>query len=96
MKIFNFGKKKETKKVMGDANKIMTDIILQKALDENKEKENKIKNLKIENERIFEDKKNLERNIDVLNNTIKKIKEICNNSNGKVVSKAKILKELGE
>ena len=103
MKFLNFKKKKEEKKVMGDANKIVEKMILDKALDENKKKEKKIKKLQKDIEIMLDNAEesrkqldNLERNIEVLNNTIDKIKEICNDTNAKVVSKSKILKELGE
>jgi len=110
MKLFNFKNKKEENKVMEDANEIVKQAILDKALEENAEKEKKIKNLE---NKIKKNKKdieimlnnaeesrekidNLERNIEVLHNTIEKIKELCNNSNGYTISKNKILKELGE
>lgn len=110
MKFLNFKKKKEEKKIMGDANEIVKQAILDKALQENQEKEKKIKNLET---KIKKNKKdieimlnnaeesraqidNLERNIEVLQNTIEKLKEICNNSKGNTVSKKKILNELGE
>jgi len=110
MKIFNFKKKKEEKKIMGDANEIVKQAILEKSLDENKDKDKKIKSLENKNKKLQKDIEillnnaeesrnqidNLERNIEVLNNTIEKIKEMCNNSKGAVVSKSKILKELGE
>lgn len=117
MKLFNFKKKKEENKVMEDANEIVKQAILDKALQENQGKEEQIKNLETKNRYLANKNRklqkdieimlnnakksraqidNLERNIEVLNNTIEKIEEICNNTNAKVVSKSKILKELGE
>ena len=96
MKFLNFGKRKEeknkekeAKKVIGEANNIVKEAVLQKALEENQEKEKEILSLKNKNT-------DLENNLKVLIETIANIKEICNNSNGKVVSKNKILKELGD
>ena len=110
MKIFNFKKKKEEKVIVADANKIMEKAIIDKALQENQEKANKIKTLERKNRKLTKDINimlnnaeecrtkidNLENNIEVLNNTIEKLKEICHNAKGNTVSKKKILNELGE
>lgn len=98
-----FKKKKEEKKVMKRANDIVQEMILKKALEENKEKELKIQErdkaivIALENAAELRAKNNnLEKNLEVLQNTIEKIKEICNNNDGNVISKNKILKEIGE
>lgn len=100
---FNFKKKKEEKKVMNKANDLVKEMVLQKALEENKEKENKIEELNkaivvtLENsEELRNNNRNLENNLEVLQNTIEKIREICKISNGKVIGVNTILKELGE
>ena len=100
---FNFKKKKEEKKVMNKANDLVKEMVLQKALEENKEKENKIKELNkaivvtLENsEELRNSNRNLENNLEVLQNTIEKIREICKTSNGRVIGVNTILKELGE
>lgn len=85
-------------------------LITDQALKENQDKEKEIeklnkqlkkqdkkmktleKDLKTRNEELA----NFENNMQVLINTIDNLKEICNESNAKVVSKTKILKELGE
>ena len=84
----NLRKRKEEKKVMEDANMIIQNMICDKALKENVEKKIKI-------EKLEEENKDLRNNLDVLINTIADIKEICNNSNAKVVSKSKIMKIIG-
>ena len=84
----NLRKRKEEKKVMNQANNIIQDMICDKALKENQEKEIRIKQLKEQN-------KDLRNNLEVLINTIADVKELCNNSKGKVVSKAKIMKIVG-
>ena len=84
----NLRKRKEEKKVMEDANMIIQNMICDKALKENVEKQIKI-------EKLEEENKDLRNNLDVLINTIADIKEICNNSNAKVVSKSKIMKIIG-
>lgn len=100
---FNFKKKKEEKKVMNKANDLVKEMVLQKALEENKEKENKIEELNkaivvtLENsEELRNSNRNLENNLEVLQNTIEKIREICKASNGRVIGVNTILKELGE
>ena len=100
---FNFKKKKEEKKVMNKANDLVKEMVLQKALEENKEKENKIEELNkaivitLENsEQLRNINMNLENNLEVLQNTIEKIREICKASNGRVIGVNTILKELGE
>ena len=84
----NLRKKKEEKKVMENANDIIQEMICDKALKENVEKQIKI-------EKLEEENKDLRNNLDVLINTIADVKEICNNSNAKVVSKSKIMKVIG-
>lgn len=99
-----FGKrKKEEKQVIKRANDIITKEILRKALLENKNKDSEIKELNegisiaLENaDELRKEKNNLENNLQVLQTTIENIKEICNNSNGRVVSKNKILEQIGE
>lgn len=87
---FNFlRKKKEEKEVVNNANEIVERMVFEKAIEENQKKEKQIKKLKEKN-------KNLEKNLEVLQVTIEEIKKICNDTNAKVVSKSKILKELGE
>lgn len=94
-------RKKERNKIIGKANNIIKEEILKKALLENKNKKNEIKELNdailvaLENaEELRKNNQNLERNLQVLITTIENIKEICNNSNGKVISKNKVLKEI--
>lgn len=84
----NLRKRKEEKKVMKNANDIIQEMICDKALKENVEKQIKI-------EKLEEENKDLRNNLDVLINTIADVKEICNNSNAKVVSKSKIMKIIG-
>lgn len=84
----NLRKRKEEKKIMEDANMIIQNMICDKALKENVEKQIKI-------EKLEEENKDLRNNLDVLINTIADVKEICNNSNAKVVSKSKIMKVIG-
>lgn len=84
----NLRKRKEEKKIMEDANMIIQNMICDKALKENVEKQIKI-------EKLEEENKDLRNNLEVLINTIADIKEICNNSNAKVVSKSKIMKIIG-
>ena len=95
--------KKEEKKVMKRANNVVKEMILQKALEENKDKELQLRErekaivIALENaEELRKVNKNLENNLEVLQATIEKIREICNNSDGNVISKNKILKEIGE
>lgn len=84
----NLRKRKEEKKIMEDANMIIQNMICDKALKENVEKQIKI-------EKLEEENKDLRNNLEVLINTIAEVKEICNNSNAKVVSKSKIMKVIG-
>ena len=81
-------KRKEEKKVFADANNIIQEMIYDKALKENKEKQEKIKKLEEEN-------KDLRNNLEVLINTIEQVMEVCKSSNAKVVSKTKIMKIIG-
>ncbi len=80
----NLRKRKEEKKVFADANNIIQEMICDKALKENQEKQLKIEKLESRNT-------DLENNLEVLATSIEEIRKICNNSNAKVVSKAKIL-----
>lgn len=103
MWLFKNKKRKEEKNVMKRANNIVKEMILKKALEENKEKELQLqereKAIVIALENASELRKantNLENNLGVLQATIEKIREICNNSDGNVISKNKILKEIGE
>lgn len=103
MWLFKNKKKKEERNVMKRANDIVQEMILKKALEENKEKELQLqereKAIVIALENASELRKantNLENNLGVLQATIEKIREICNNSDGNVISKNKILKEIGE
>lgn len=103
MWLFKNKKKKEEKNVMKRANDIVKEMIFKKALEENKAKElqlqEKEKAIVIALENASELRKsntNLENNLGVLQATIEKIREICNNSDGNVISKNKILKEIGE
>ena len=103
MWLFKNKKKKEEKNVMKRANDIVQEMILKKALEENKAKELQLqereKAIVIALENASELRKantNLENNLGVLQATIEKIREICNNSDGNVISKNKILKEIGE
>lgn len=98
-----FKNKKEEKNVMKRANNIVKEMILKKALEENKEKELQLQErdkavvIALENTaELRESNTNLENNLNVLQATIEKIREICNNSDGNVISKNKILKEIGE
>lgn len=98
-----FKKKKEEKNVMKRANDIVQEMILKKALEENKDKELQLRErekaivIALENaEELRKSNTNLENNLGVLQATIEKIREICNNSDGNVISKNKILKEIGE
>jgi len=84
----NLRKRKEQKKIFEDANNIIEQMIYDKALKENKEKQEKIKKLEEKNE-------DLKNNLDVLINTIEQVMEVCKSSNAKVVSKAKIMKIIG-
>ena len=95
MWLFKNKKKKEERNVMKRANDIVQEMILKKALEENKAKELQLQ----EREKAIVIRKtntNLENNLGVLQATIEKIREICNNSDGNVISKNKILKEIGE
>lgn len=85
----NLRKRKEEKKVMNQANNIIQDMICDKALKENQEKEIKIKQLEEEN-------KDLRNNLEVLATSIEEVRKICSDSKGKVVSKAKIVNIIGE
>lgn len=103
MWLFKNKKKKEERNVMKRANDIVQEMILKKALEENKAKELQLqereKAIVITLENASELRKtntNLENNLEVLQATIEKIREICNNSDGNVISKNKILKEIGE
>ena len=103
MWLFKNKKKKEERNVMKRANDIVQEMILKKALEENKAKELQLqereKAIVIALENASELRKantNLENNLGVLQATIEKIREICNNSDGNVISKNKILKEIGE
>lgn len=103
MWLFKNKKKKEEKNVMKRANDIVKEMILKKALEENKEKELQLQErekaivIALENaEELRKSNTNLENNLGVLQATIEKIREICNNSDGNVISKNKILKEIGE
>lgn len=103
MWLFKNKKKKEEKNVMKRANDIVKEMILKKALEENKEKELQLRErekaivIALENaEELRKSNTNLENNLEVLQATIEKIREICNNSDGNVISKNKILKEIGE
>lgn len=58
----------------------------------NKIKQNRINEL----EKYLQDYNNLENNLEVLQNTIENIKELCKDKNGRVISSLTILKELGE
>ncbi len=98
-----FKNKKEEKNVMKRANNIVKEMILKKALEENKEKELQLQErdkavvIALENAaELRNSNANLENNLNVLQATIEKIREICNNSDGNVISKNKILKEIGE
>ena len=103
MWLFKNKKKKEERNVMKRANDIVQKMILKKALEENKDKELQLRErekaivIALENaEELRKSNTNLENNLGVLQATIEKIREICNNSDGNVISKNKILKEIGE
>lgn len=103
MWLFKNKKKKEERNVMKRANDIAKEMILKKALEENKEKEFQLRErekaivIALENaEELRAINRNLEKNLEVLQKTIENIIEICNNSDGNVVSKNRILKEIGE
>lgn len=103
MWLFKNKKKKEERNVMKRANDIVQEMILKKALEENKAKELQLQErekaivIALENaEELRKSNTNLENNLGVLQATIEKIREICNNSDGNVISKNKILKEIGE
>ena len=88
---------------MKRANDIVQEMILKKALEENKAKELQLQErekaivIALENaSELRNSNTNLENNLGVLQATIEKIREICNNSDGNVISKNKILKEIGE
>ena len=101
MWLFKNKKKKEERNVMKRANDIVQEIILKKALEENKVKELQLQErenaivIALENA-LRKANTDLENNLGVLQATIEKIREICNNSDGNVISKNKILKEIGE
>ena len=103
MWLFKNKKKKEEKNVMKRANDIVREMVLKKALEENIAKELQLQErekavvIALENaEELRKSNTNLENNLGVLQATIEKIREICNNSDGNVISKNKILKEIGE
>ena len=103
MWLFKNKSKKEEKNVMKRANDIVQEMILKKALEENKAKELQLQErekaivIALENaSELRNSNTNLENNLGVLQATIEKIREICNNSDGNVISKNKILKEIGE
>lgn len=103
MWLFKNKKKKEEKNIMKRANDIVQEMILKKALEENKDKELQLRErekaivIALENaSELRKSNTNLENNLGVLQATIEKIREICNNSDGNVISKNKILKEIGE
>ena len=103
MWLFKNKKKKEEKNAIKRANDIIKEMILKKALEENKEKELQLQErekaivIALENaSELRKSNTNLENNLGVLQATIEKIREICNNSDGNVISKNKILKEIGE
>lgn len=103
MWLFKNKKKKEERNVMKRANDIVQEMILKKALEENKAKELQLQErekaivIALENaSELRKSNANLENNLGVLQATIEKIREICNNSDGNVISKNKILKEIGE
>lgn len=103
MWLFKNKKKKEERNVMKRANDIVQEMILKKALEENKEKELQLQErekaivIALENaSELRKSNTNLENNLGVLQATIEKIREICNNTDGNVISKNKILKEIGE
>lgn len=103
MWLFKNKKKKEERNAMKRANDIVQEMILKKALEENKDKELQLRErekaivIALENaEELRKSNTNLENNLGVLQATIEKIREICNNSDGNVISKNKILKEIGE
>lgn len=81
--MFGFKKRKESKegkhfRVNAD---LIGDMIIEKALKENQQKQAEIVNL--------------ESNIEVLQNSIEKVKEICSKTKSSKVAR-EILKELGE
>ena len=103
MWLFKNKKKKEEKNVMKRANDIVQEMVLKKALEENIAKELQLQErekaivIALENaSELRKSNTNLENNLGVLQATIEKIREICNNSDGNVISKNKILKEIGE
>lgn len=103
MWLFKNKKKKEERNVMKRANDIVQEMVLKKALEENIAKELQLQErekaivIALENaEELRKANTNLENNLGVLQATIVKIREICNNSDGNVISKNKILKEIGE
>lgn len=103
MWLFKNKKKKEEKNAIKRANDIVKEMILKKALEENKAKELQLQErekaivIALENaSELRKSNTNLENNLGVLQATIEKIREICNNSDGNVISKNKILKEIGE
>ena len=103
MWLFKNKKKKEERNVMKRANDIVQEMILKKALEENKAKELQLQErekaivIALENaSELRKSNTNLENNLGVLQATIEKIRGICNNSDGNVISKNKILKEIGE
>lgn len=103
MWLFKNKKKKEERNAIKRANDIVQEMILKKALEENKAKELQLQErekaivIALENaSELRKSNTNLENNLGVLQATIEKIREICNNSDGNVISKNKILKEIGE
>jgi len=102
-----FNKRKKEEKT---ANEVVKDMITHKALKDLEEKNKEIEelndaivvalgnaeDLRKQNKKLKSDNKTLKANLEVLETTVENIKEICDNSKGKVISKNKILKELGE
>lgn len=103
MKLFNFGNKKEQKQ---NGDELITKMAFQEAMRELQEEREKNESLRKDLE-IYDNKDklrqaevneiiNLQNNLEVLQNTIENIKELCKNKNGRVISSLTILKELGE
>ena len=94
-------KKRKRNKNIGKTNDIIKEEILKKALLENKRKNYEIKELNegieiaLENaSELRKENENLRKNLEVLQTTVENIKEVCDNSRGKVISKNKVLKEI--
>lgn len=97
MKLF---KRKEQKQ---NGEELITKMAFQEAmreLQEEREKNESLrKDLKLFDKASYkyaEENNNLQNNLEVLQNTIENIKELCKNKNGRVISSLTILKELGE